>query len=376
VNVLLANPWPLDTLGGVTAVVCTLAEELERRGDRVTHLLPRHGGGLTVGKTGRHTTYTASLRERNVRGLPWRSRIAFALTFPLSCWQLLRVLRKERVQVVNAHYFHPAWKYLLFLRRFGRFRLVVSLHGSDVLGTGGGSNLKYLEDNADLVDRLVFCSDGFRREVLSPGSPLFPKSRVILNGLDVAPPDGSVTGGGRDYMVCVAHLREHKGQDVLLRAFQQLAARFPALELDLIGDGPFRAPLEKLAFELGIGDRVNFRGLVPSEQVRKQVAAARAFCLPSRREPFGMVLLEAMSLRVPVVATTAGGIPEVVRHDVDGVLVSPDDPEQLAEALRKILEDAPLRARLTESAWGRAHSDFTAAQFAERYRALFAELLA
>jgi glycosyltransferase involved in cell wall biosynthesis len=89
-----------------------------------------------------------------------------------------------------------------------------------------------------------------------------------------------------------------------------------------------------------------------------------------------MVLVEAMSLRVPVVATTAGGIPEVLRHGVDGLLVPPDDPEQLAQALRKILEDAPLRARLTESAWGRAHSHFTAARFAEQYRALFAELLA
>jgi glycosyltransferase involved in cell wall biosynthesis len=379
VNILLANPWPLDTLGGVTGVVCTLAEQLELRGDRVAHLLPRHGGRLTVGKTGWGTTYTASLREWNLTGLPWQSRIVFALTFPLSCWQLLRVLRKERIQIVNAHYFHGAWKYLLLLRRlgrFGRFRLVVSLHGSDVLGTGGGSNLKYLEDNADLVDRLVFCSDGFRHEVLSAESPLFLKSRVILNGLDVPPPNGSVSGGGRDYVVCVAHLRGHKGQDVLLRAFQQLARRFPALELDLIGDGPFRAQLEKLASGLGIGDRVNFRGLVPSEQVRKLVAGARAFCLPSRREPFGMVLVEAMSLRVPVVATTTGGIPEVVRHGVDGVLVPPDDPEQLAQALRKILEDAPLRARLTESAWRRARAQFTASRFAEQYRALFAELLA
>jgi glycosyltransferase involved in cell wall biosynthesis len=375
VNVLLANPWPLDTLGGVSAVVCTLAEQLERRGDRVAHLVPRHGGSLSVGKTGQSTTYTASLREWNLRGLPWRSRIVFALTFPLSCWQLLRVLRRERIQIVNAHYFHGAWKHFFFLRRLGLFRLIVSLHGSDVLGPGGEASVRYLEENAHLVDALVFCSDGFRREVLSAESPLLPRSRVILNGLDVAPAVRSESGRGRDYVVCVAHLREHKGQDVLLRAFQQLAGQFPALELDLIGEGPFRVALEKLAAELGIGDRVNLRGLVPSEQVREEVAGARAFCLPSRREPFGMVLVEAMSLGIPIVATTAGGIPEVVRHGVDGVLVEPDDPERLGQALRQVLTDTPLRERLTRSARERARAHFSAARFGEQYRALFAEAL-
>jgi len=162
---------------------------------------------------------------------------------------------------------------------------------------------------------------------------------------------------------------------VLLRAFQQLAGQFPTLELDLIGEGPFRVALEKLAAELGIGDRVNLRGLVPSEQVREEVAGARAFCLPSRREPFGMVLVEAMSLGIPIVATTAGGIPEVVRHGVDGVLVEPDDPERLGQALRQVLTDTPLRERLTRSARERARAHFSAARFGEQYRALFAEAL-
>ena len=374
-NILLANLWPLDTLGGVSTVMRTLADQLERRGDRVTHLLPKYGGGLTLSRAGPSTTYTASLREWNLQGLPCRSRIAFALTFPQSCWQLLRVLRKERIQIVNVHYFHGSWKFFLFLRRFAGFRLIVSLHGSDVLGSGGDANLKYLEENARLIDRLVFCSDGFRREVLSAVSPLLPKSQVILNGLDIPPLAGPGSGSGRDYIVCVAHLREHKGQDVLLRSFQQLAPRFPGLELDLIGEGPFRASLEKLAAELGIADRVNFRGLVPSEQVREEVAGARAFCLPSRREPFGMVLVEAMSLKVPVVATTAGGIPEVIRDGLDGLLVPADEPKQLAHTLRRVLEDAPLRARLTESAWERAHTHFTASRFGGEYRALFAEML-
>jgi glycosyltransferase involved in cell wall biosynthesis len=286
------------------------------------------------------------------------------------------VIRRESIQIVNVHYFFGPWKYFLYLRRILPFRLVVSLHGGDVLGVDAGDNIEYLERWSGAIDRLVFCSDAFRQQVLRPGSRLREKSSVVLNGLDIDPaPEGQATSFKRVYIACVAHLHEHKGQDVLLRAFKELGDFHSGLELDLVGDGPFRGELEALASELGIRERVNFRGRVSRETALEFMRGARAVCLPSRRETFGLVVAEAMLLGVPVVATTVGGIPEIVRHEIDGLLVPPDDPRRLGEALQRVLTDEPLRERLTEAGGRRARESFSAARFAADYRRMFSTLL-
>jgi glycosyltransferase involved in cell wall biosynthesis len=375
-NVLLVTPWPLDNPGGVTAVVRTLGRELGCHGDHVAYLLPKHRGRLEAWRLEGQAVYKASVRSTRLRELPWWGRVGFLLGFPLSCWQLWQVIKRENIQVVNVHYFFGSWKYFLYLRRILPFRLVVSLHGGDVLGVDAGDNIKYLERWSSAIDRVVFCSDAFRQQALRPGSSLREKSTVVLNGLDIDPaPEGRARGSKRVYIACVAHLHEHKAQDVLLRAFKELGDCHSGLELDLVVDGPFRGELEALASELGIRERVKFRGRVSRETALEYMGGARAVCLPSRRETFGLVVAEAMLLGVPVVATTAGGIPEIVRDEIDGLLVPPDDPQKLGEALARILADEGLRARLTEAGGRRARESFSAARFAADYRRMFAALL-
>jgi colanic acid/amylovoran biosynthesis glycosyltransferase len=375
-NILLVTPWPLDFAGGVTAVVRTLGRELTQHGDHVTYLLPKQRGRLESWRFEGQPVYKASVRGTRLRELSWRGRLGFIAGFPLTCWQLWRVIRRERIQIVNIHYFFGPWKYFLYLRRVLPFRLVVSLHGGDVLGVDAGDNLDYLERWSSAIDRVVFCSNAFRQQVLGAGSRLRQKSTVILNGLDIdSAPEGVAKAPRRAYLVCVAHLHKHKAHDVLLRAFKELDGSHSELELDLVGDGPFRSELEALASELDIRGRVNFRGRVSRETALEYLGGARAMCLPSRRETFGLVVAEAMLLGVPVVATTVGGIPEIVRDEIDGLLVPPDDPRSLAEALERILSDGALRARLTEAGGRRARESFTAARFAADYRRVFASLL-
>lgn len=375
-NILLVTPWPLDFPGGVTSVVRTLGRELTRHGDHVVYLLPKQRGRLESWRFEGQAVYKASVRGTRLRELSWRGRLGFIVGFPITCWQLWRVIRRERIQIVNIHYFFGPWKYLLYLRRVLPFRLVVSLHGGDVLGVDAGDNLDYLERRSSAIDRVVFCSDAFRQQVLRAESRLRESSSVVLNGLDIEPaPTGAAKTLKRAYVVCVAHLHEHKAHDVLLRAFKELDGSHSGLELDLVGEGPCRTELEALASELDIRGRVNFRGRVSRETALEYLDGARAMCLPSRRETFGLVVAEAMLLGVPVVATRVGGIPEIVRADIDGLLVPPDDPRSLAEALERILGDEALRARLTEAGGRRARESFTAARFAADYRRLFASLL-
>jgi len=136
-----------------------------------------------------------------------------------------------------------------------------------------------------------------------------------------------------------------KGFDVLLRAFAACAARHPAWNLILIGDGEERDRLGELARTLAIDDRVLMVGRVTRPE--EILAQAGIFVLPSRYEGFPNALLEAMACGTPAIATEyAAGFESVVRHEVDGLLVPVDDVEALAAALGRLMGDAHLRARL------------------------------
>ena len=137
-----------------------------------------------------------------------------------------------------------------------------------------------------------------------------------------------------------------KGIDVLLRAFALVRDRDPELRLVLAGDGPLRSGLEEIAASLKIADKVDFLGQQGRTQVANLLHACEVFVLPSRSEPFGIVLVEAMACKKPIVATTAGGIPEIIENRRNGILVRPNDDNALAEALVTGLEDSDLRHQL------------------------------
>ena len=131
---------------------------------------------------------------------------------------------------------------------------------------------------------------------------------------------------------------EQKGVDVLLKSFPTVLKSHKA-ELNIIGTGPRLAQYQALAGELGISKEVHFLGFVEHQEMPRQYQQANLFVLPSRRESFGLVLAEAMACGLPVVATTAGAIPEVVEDGVTGLLVPSDDAEAFAAAVVSLLSD-------------------------------------
>jgi glycosyltransferase involved in cell wall biosynthesis len=151
-------------------------------------------------------------------------------------------------------------------------------------------------------------------------------------------------------VVCVGRLDNNKGQDVLIRALPMMVEAFPQLCVELIGDGPARAAAEELAWQLGVADHCQFLGRLPHQEVIERMAAAAVVVVPSRAEAFGIVNIEALAVSTPVVATAVGGIPEIIRPGVDGLLVPPDDAEALAEAIGAILGDAIRRRQLGHQA--------------------------
>src|SRR5262249_36764145 len=144
------------------------------------------------------------------------------------------------------------------------------------------------------------------------------------------------------YILCVAMHNEKKGIDVLLRAFALIHDKEPSLKLVLAGDGPLHGQLKDLASALGIANKVEFLGQQGRVQVVNLLHRCEVFVLPSRSEPFGIVLAEAMACKKPIVATTAGGIPEIIENQKNGILVEPDNEKALAEALITVLKDENL----------------------------------
>jgi glycosyltransferase involved in cell wall biosynthesis len=375
-NVLLASPWPLEFRGGVTVVLRMLGDGLNKTGAQVTYLLPTHGRKVEKFKDQNNASYRVPMRLPRIPAHPWRGWIAFFLFFPVTCARLARILVRHRTDIVNAHYFSEHWLYFLFLRRFMRFRLVVSVHGTDLEGPDGTRNLKTLERWHRQIDGMVFCSEASKRQTIGRQSRLFAKTKVILNAIDVNALPRPIPASERgDYIVCSGHLQEHKGQDILLRAFAEIADDFPHLGLELVGDGPMRDQLEALIQDPKLNGRVTLRGGLPREAALPIMQKAILTCVPSRRETFGLVLLESMAMEVPIVATRVGGIPEVVRDGTEALLSPSEDHKHLAQAIRRLLKDSQLRADLIKCARVRLFETFTSERFTRDYRCYLESLV-
>jgi glycosyltransferase involved in cell wall biosynthesis len=170
----------------------------------------------------------------------------------------------------------------------------------------------------------------------APAPPELPTREALRAEVDISGPTLAFAG----------RLMAAKALDV---AFEALA-RVPEATLLVVGDGPDRAALERRRADLGLDGRVRFLGGRSREAVLRVFAAADAVLLSSRWENFPHVVVEALAVGTPVVATSVGGIPEVVHDGSNGLLVPPEDPEALAAAIRRLLGDDELRSRLAAAA--------------------------
>jgi glycogen(starch) synthase len=149
--------------------------------------------------------------------------------------------------------------------------------------------------------------------------------------------------------------------------------RTPGARVVLVGDGPDRGRVERLARRLGVEDRVEVTGFVPHERVPSALGAADVLVLPSFYEELGTVLVEALHAGLPVVASRVGGIPELVEDGITGLLVAPRDPAGLAGAIDAVLGDPVLARRLAANAARRA-PEYDLERVAPQVHALYLRL--
>ncbi|MBC8075798.1 MAG: glycosyltransferase, partial [Chloroflexales bacterium] len=233
---------------------------------------------------------------------------------------------------------------------------------------------------ASRVDRFIAVSPGTAQQIHTTLGVAPERIEVVPNGVDLqrvaalaaTAPALPLPPVGRTRLVAVGRLHPQKGTDVLLRAVAQMCAAGIDVECVLVGEGEEGARLKALAHALGLGERAIFAGRVANPFA--WLKTAQIFVLPSRWEPFGIALIEAMAMGLPVVASATDGARSIVTHEVDGLLVPAGDVGALAEALSALARTPALRHALGERGRERAQH-YDAALVAARYQQALEPLL-
>ena len=197
--------------------------------------------------------------------------------------------------------------------------------------------------------RIICCSRFMATEVGAAFRAPPDKVDVIPNGIDSTPFDAlegvdlrkfraAYAAPDEPILLCVGRVVYEKGAHLLVEAFPRILAEFPKAKLVITGEGPHLPAVRDRVDELGIGDRVCFTGFVPIEVRNKLYRVADVAVFPSLYEPFGIVALEAMVAKAPVVVADVGGLSEVVTHAETGILVHPSDAESLARGVLHTLQ--------------------------------------
>jgi glycosyltransferase involved in cell wall biosynthesis len=295
--------------------------------------------------------------------------------------QLLAACRRERVRVWHGHDYKSNALGLL-LRRFWPMRLVTTVHGW--VKHTRRTPLYYRVDKFCLprYERVVCVSPDLHEECLRAGVPA-ERCVLIENGIDTEayrrrrPAEEAKRSAGvppgRLVVGAVGRLSPEKGFDLLIRAADRLLREGVDLELWVVGSGAGQAELQGLIDGLGRGDRIRLLGY-RADPV-EAYEAMDVFALSSLREGLPNVVLEAMALEVPVVATRVAGVPRLVQDGANGLLVEPGELGELSAALGRLTQSAALRRRLAEAGRRTVEERYSFAERMAKFRALYDDLL-
>lgn len=284
-------------------------------------------------------------------GLSSAGAFLFARILP----QIERLHRQRSFHVIHAHSALPCGHAAALLSRELGIPFVVTVHGLDAFFTRqvGGYAGRWCARMASLAYREaanVICVSKKVREQVGSRLGHAVKTIVIYNGVDPEVFFPAEHDAESEVILTVGSLIGIKGHAVLLRAVARVQELRPAVRCEIIGEGPEQQRLEALCGDLGLGDKVRFLGRQSREQVAEAMRRCTVFALPSRYEGLGCVYLEAMCCGKAVIACRGQGIEEVIEAGINGWLVTPDDLQELTDALALLLRERALRREMGEAA--------------------------
>lgn len=281
-------------------------------------------------------------------------------------WQLFRHFRRVKPDVVHSHDIRPMIYAAPAAWAAGVSRRVHTQHGRSI----GDSSRQHLM--VRYASRFVTDLIGVSSNVteMTTAASWRPQMRhTVRNGIDALPYQSTRRIENPHQILCVARLSPEKGVDVLVDAMAILAHQDSRWHLNIAGDGLCRSAIKEQIERLNLDDRVTVLGSICD--VAERLSETGVFVLPSHSEGVSLTLLEAMFASVPIVATAVGGTPEVIENDVTGLLVPPGDPEQMAAAISRIVQEPIEAATRVAAAANFASENFSVRTMMQRYEAIY-----
>ena len=364
------------TYGGSGAVATELGLELARRGHEV-HF-------ITYDSPFRLRGYEERVFFHQVETRMGRYPLFdhYPYTLALASKQH-EVATREGLDILHVHYAipHATTAYLAreMLRGERDLRIITTLHGTDITLVGQESSFYAITKfSIERSDAVTAVSTYLRDETYRAFGCVSCDLRMIPNFVNLQEyRPGEPTGrlglapDGHKLITHVSNFREVKRVKDVIRVFARIQRAMPAT-LIMIGDGPERVDAENEARELGVGPDVKFLGRLDS--VASLLQASDLFVLPSQTESFGLAALEAMACGSPVVASRAGGLPEVVDDGVNGILEPVGSVEAMGRRAVELLRDPRRYGAMKDAAIAKAH-EFSADAIVPRYEALYQEVI-
>jgi L-malate glycosyltransferase len=272
--------------------------------------------------------------------------LLFCIRFIQCIHGLSQFIIKNNIELINLHYISENALYILLIKHFFKIPLVVNIHGSDIELFSKQGFLNRFLVNVSLRQSDVIISNSqalLNATVEMFGAFISKKAFVIGNGVDITVNRQSFLDPGiSPFILSVGRLEYFKGFDVLIDAFSIVAETQKLIKLVIIGGGTENNKLTDKISSCKSGNRILLLGHLDHNKVEGYFNYCDFFVLPSRREAFGIVCLEAMGASKAVIATKTGGVPEIVENDRNGLLVDAENISELAQAIIRLIKNPGL----------------------------------
>lgn len=307
---------------------------------------------------------------------------------PRHYFQFKQILKEEIPDIVHLHVWNPAsCRYAFVAANKYKFPIVVTEHDPFELP----KLKKYIKNKLmKRVQKIVAVSDSNYSLIKSLFPELKNRTITIHNGIDTTWFESQLLNfsknkrtefRGKEFeadaatkvILSVAELHERKGLKHLIKALPKVMAKSPNTRLIIAGDGPHKKDLIKLVNENKLSGYIRLLG--HRKDIPRIMASSDLFVLPSEKEAFGLVLLEAMTAKLPIIASDVGGIPEIIENEVNGVLINPSDHHKLAEKILDLFNDNFKIREYTEAGYDKLKSQFDAKTMAKKYDELYDQII-
>lgn len=300
------------------------------------------------------------------------------LSLPKIIIKLMLLLYKNKYDIINTHLPQASVIGIIISRLRGIPYIIETRHYSDYMYKYSNRINQWLDKKTvNMADHVIVVSHAGKVVLMNREGVKEEKISVIYNGINISKFSSNhriqirkqLGIDNKMVLTFTASYHPRKGHKYLLESVGMLKKKYPDVIILLIGDGILKANLEALTKQLHLEDNVRFLGY--RTDIPELLNATDIYVHSSVEEGFGIAIIEAMAAGLPVIATNVGGIPEIITHNKNGILVPPEDPQALSSAMSDLIDHPDKRKTLAES--GRRHvgANFTDETMVNKYREVY-----